>query len=639
MNSNISTNIIQAPYEALYVSEFMDNLPYGVVNKTETGCGATHLMLTNKVHCILIVPFVKLITNKQSKIDNIFNFSGNVDSSKFVEYITKHKDSDDSYCKIMVTYDSLSKLNKWLDLYNINRDIFHYVVDEYQEILRAISYRSKAINSLINELKHTTKVTFLSATPLPKFFASNYINNLDYFELRWTCTKPTKVVRMKTTQPYLAVLNIIQDMKTNGYLTVGQYKAKEIIFFLNSVINVKNIIEQAGLTNQNCKVICADNQRNRNTLETIKISNPEDENKQFTFVTKSSFAGCDFESETAIPFVISSNRNKTTLLDINTDIKQIAGRIRTKTNPFKGMIVHIFNTCSTDMTQSEFDSMIENRTNDSLTAIDMYNNTATESQKKLILTRYHNEEDENMYVMYNDELNIMEFNEMQRSAQQYEFEQVMDVYTNGLKIRDSYLKSGFDVSTDQVYLQLEGTVKKSKTRSFKQLAKQYVDRVNHLKILNINIDDVIYNNPFNDSSISNEQLEIYDKVQMIKSMEQEESLLKEVRIKLGIDTFSKSAYSKEWLKSELTNKSNVVSEILLDEISKVISVDKFYSLKFIKTELQRIYDYLKIGNKIKSKLVVKVAAVSDLKELFNIEECTRRIDGIRTKGITIISKI
>lgn len=631
------TTIINAPENAVYVSEFMTTLPYGVLNKNETGCGATHLMLTNQVNTILIVPFVKLITNKQSKIKGIFNFSGGVKESEFAQYVTERKQSNELVYKIMVTFDSLPKLNNWLKKYNVDLDIFHYVVDEYQEILRAMSYRSKAINGLIDEVKHTSKVTFLSATPLPHFFSGDYINSLEYIELKWTCTKPVKIVRMKTTQPFLAVLNIIQDMKTDGYLEVGEHKAKEVMFFLNSVVNVKSIIEQAGLTNDNCKVVCADNQRNRNTLETIKISNPEDENKTFTFVTKSSFAGCDFESETAIPFVISNNRNKTTLLDINTDIKQIAGRIRTKTNPFKGMLVHIYNTCSTDMTQSEFDKVINDRTIDSIIAIDMYNNNDNVNWRRVFIERYHNEEDENMYVMYNDKDDIMEFNEMQKLAQRYEFEQVLDVYTNGLKIRDSYLKAGFNVDADQIYLQLEGSIKKASTRSFKQLAKQYVDRIEYLLEMNVSVDDTQYDLALNLNLFNQDELDKWEKVQMVKSMEQEESLLKQVRVNLGIDSFSKAAYSKEWLKSELTNKSSNVMFACFNEISKIVKIGQFYSSKVLKTELQRIYEELQIGNKVKGKLVVKTAKATDIADWFETEECSKRIDNVKTTGMQILT--
>lgn len=50
----------------------------------------------------------------------------------------------------------------------------------------------------------------------------------------------------------------------------------------------------------------------------------------FTFLTSKSFEGVNYFSETGICYVVSSSTNPNTLASIDTDIPQIAGRIRTK---------------------------------------------------------------------------------------------------------------------------------------------------------------------------------------------------------------------------------------------------------------------------------------------------------------------
>ena len=92
------------------------------------------------------------------------------------------------------------------------------------------------------------------------------------------------------------------------------------------------------------KIVCANNEENEAKLSGYTISNSRSENKRFTFITSKSFEGADYFSETGLCFVVSNSRNKNTLLDISTDIYQIAGRIRTETNPFRNTLVHIFNT-------------------------------------------------------------------------------------------------------------------------------------------------------------------------------------------------------------------------------------------------------------------------------------------------------
>ena len=56
----------------------------------------------------------------------------------------------------------------------------------------------------------------------------------------------------------------------------------------------------------------------------------------------------DFHSETGLCFVVSNVQNRHTLVSIDMDIPQIVGRIRTKSNPFRNKVVHIFNTKATD---------------------------------------------------------------------------------------------------------------------------------------------------------------------------------------------------------------------------------------------------------------------------------------------------
>ena len=120
-------------------------------------------------------------------------------------------------------------------------------------------------------------------------------------------------------------------------------KSEEAYFFVNSVREIKTILTKSKLTNDDCRIICADDELNHYKLEGFEISSSTAPAKRFTFVTCKAFEGVDFYSETAICFIVSSSNNKHTLISIDMDIPQIAGRIRTKSNPFRNKIVHIFN--------------------------------------------------------------------------------------------------------------------------------------------------------------------------------------------------------------------------------------------------------------------------------------------------------
>lgn len=170
----------------------------------------------------------------------------------------------------------------------------------------------------------------------------------------------------QTNNPYVRAANIINCYKTDGFITINGERSYEAFFFINSVTDIAAILKHCNLSDDEVKIVCANDEPNRKKLEGYTISNSRSANKKFTFITSKSFEGADYFSETGLCFVVSNSRNKNTLLDISTDIYQIAGRIRTETNPFRNMLIHIFNTAgkrklNLDITYDEYKQVIQNK--------------------------------------------------------------------------------------------------------------------------------------------------------------------------------------------------------------------------------------------------------------------------------------
>lgn len=90
------------------------------------------------------------------------------------------------------------------------------------------------------------------------------------------------------------------------------------------------------MKDDDCRIICAKNGTNEKTLGTdYHISSSTDQSKKFNFITSKSFEGVDYFSETGLCFIVSNSYSTHTLLSIEMDIPQIAGRIRTKENPLE----------------------------------------------------------------------------------------------------------------------------------------------------------------------------------------------------------------------------------------------------------------------------------------------------------------
>lgn len=191
----------------------------------------------------------------------------------------------------------------------------------------------------------------------------------------------------QTNNPYVKAANIINSYKTDGYLDVDGNKSYEAFFFINSVTDIAAILKHCNLTNDEVKIVCAKNEDNQKKISGYTISNSRAANKKFTFITSKSFEGADYFSDTGLCFVVSNSRNKNTLLDISTDIYQIAGRIRTPENPFRNKLVHIFNTTgkrklNLDITYDEYKQVIQNKIKGANIIIDAAN--ADEDAKNMV---------------------------------------------------------------------------------------------------------------------------------------------------------------------------------------------------------------------------------------------------------------
>jgi len=601
-NGQCDITYIDAPAGALYVAEFLDTLPSGILNKKECGCGATHLVLTNIEQVVVAVPLTEMIDNKVAQHNSdegrekglfpIFGVKAGVTKEDFIAYA-----NSTALLKIMVTYDSLWKVTQWLEESN-ELKVTSLVVDEYHQMLSEYSYRDKGVNSLLGELDRYSKVTFLTATPIAPAYAPPQLTSLPYTEIRWDNPIRVKPVLKKTNKPYAAVVNMIKAHKAAGNSTdVNGLKAKELYIFLNSVMAIKDVIDNAGLTNAEVKVICADTKDNRTTLGTVNISKALDANKPFTFVTKKAFTGCDFYSESGLTVVVSNVNRTNTMYDVATDIFQIAGRIRNKENPFKSTIIHIFNNGAGSITRAEFDAYVEAKIEDTKTVVETYNSFDLSKKRAFYNALLRNIEDvnENHYMHYNSDKDEFEYNELAMMNEKYRFYITNDIYENGVSLRRAYAAGGFDIREGESWTMIEDEfVTNATRRSFETVCKEYVDAIN------IGAD--------------------------VTEFEKEHHILKEVREKLGISMFSACKYKEKELKQELYNESDAVKNALFGRLTKLFKSGEFYSSKTIKEKLTELFDEFK---------VTKSTKATTLGDYLTITEEGRRIDGKMVKGYTI----
>ena len=595
----MQTNIIQAPSNALYLSEFLEELPKGILNKKATGVGGSQMAILSDKSYIVACPTVELIHNKQSQHENIFGIYSGVTYEALRDYVSS---STHSY-KIFTTYDSLPKTVAWLKSLGINAySKCRLLIDEYHKILSDYSYRDKAINSLLKESLKFEHYTFLSATPINPKFTPTELEELDYYEIEWSNLVKKKPDRIKTNKPFQAAVNIIKQYKLGNYSITKKIGEQELIsreayFFVNSVKAIKDIINNANLLPSEVKIICADSPRNREVLDEFSIGHTSDPNKPFTFITSKSFLGVDIYSDSGIAYVVSNLNRKTTLLDISTDLYQISGRIRNTNNPFKDTICHIYNTGASDMTPEEFKNVVQQKIEDTHGQIEVFNNAST-SQKKALLKRFEMDMEDD-YSYYNPETNLLEFNNLKKLNEEFNFEIVNEIYRNGLSVREAYIKAGFDVSINQEFLKIEETFFNSLTKySFKDVLKEYCQ--------------LLEEDPKN------------TRIQQIEILEPD---TKEFVNTLGTPAIRTLKYIKGNIQSAMYSSCKEVNYALSTSLKKRLQPGVFYKAENIKQILTEEFEILKVKKSAKANVIT---------DFVPMEYKAKKINGKVVKGYLLI---
>ena len=463
-----------------------------IFNKVKTGCGATTIALTNNENYIIAVPTTELIENKcypikgtdgnvkfwkkherkaglSPVINNLFGLYGNFTlelKKKLKNYL-----SSVGVKKIICTYDKIDKLMEF-----INPKDFKLTIDEYHNFLKQYSFRDKAINGVLAHFKEFKSYCFLSATPIPNNLKPAIFNDIPEYIANWNTTDEITVYPYHTNTPYMVAAKFIKTYQAKGCLNVNGIESKEAYFFINSVTEIKAILKQTQLTEDDYRIICADNPKNRRTLEEYTISSSADAPKKFNFITSKSFEGVDFHSETGLCFVVSNVLNRHTLVSVDMDIPQIVGRIRTKSNPFRNKVVHIFNTKATDhyTTFEEMEQIVDKEVKAAQERADMLNNTklseaATKQQineiKKVGIESYLSYQ-ENKFVV----------NDMVAKLQLYSYYIATVVYQSDKSLRETYAQSGIVTTKGKWHIAPEKFVKELIVKpTFRELHKRYCE--------------------------------------------------------------------------------------------------------------------------------------------------------------------
>ena len=169
-----------------------------------------------------------------------------------------------------------------------------------------------------------------------------------------------------------------------------------------------------------------------------------DPEKKFNFITSTAFKESDFYSDSGLVFIVSDVHKKSTMLSIDTDIKQINGRIRTASNPFRNFIVHIYNVNNALLTKDEFEAIVAEKivkTNDLIDSFAQCNSTR---QKKHLRESLKENTNDNYLRFSMDGSPVFDDYLVKNNWRKWETSHA--IYCDGHSIREAYQDAGMGVT-------------------------------------------------------------------------------------------------------------------------------------------------------------------------------------------------
>lgn len=472
----------------------LTDLPHDCIfNKVWTGCGATTIPLTNDENYIIAVPTTELVQNKcyppkdennndynwqeadkQPGISPVLNLFGAYGSSDgALEHHLKEYLQTDGVKKIICTYDKVPFILRY-----INPKEYRFLCDEYHSFLELYLLRDNAINGIFDNYKLFKSYCFMSATPLSDEFKPMALEGITEYVADWKEKPRIKIQLAKTNKVFVFMANIIRDYQRDGYIEIDGIRSYEAFVFVNSVTDIRKIIGHCKLNAEECRIICADTPKNRKTLTGYTISSSSSPTKKYNFITRKSFEGVDYYSETGMCFVVSCFTKSYTLLGIETDIPQIAGRIRTKSNPFRNSVIHVFNTPkqNKDLPKADYaDVLAHTKEEEQAAKVRVINGNTLQGDAKQQQIEECEKLGHESYIRYNATEDKFVVNDMKGKLELYRYKLKNLVYHSGKNLMDAYRSSGIE-TTDVMWEVVTDELNEDlgHKQSFEDTLKEYI---------------------------------------------------------------------------------------------------------------------------------------------------------------------
>ena len=313
------------------LSQYLDKMPHGIIDKQIAGVGATTLEIKSKRNSIIVVPTKVLAYNKwiKHKADTLYvggrinQDKGTTSNKEIQDYI---KDSNIPYKKFLVVADSLYRLLR--NIGKVNFKDYFLMIDEVDMLQSESNYRPK-LESLIDYYFQFPAANRCLVTATLREFTHPLLQQETKFRITWEDTGKRNIKVYCTDNLDALTAQQIQDLPDS----------EKIVIAFNSIQHCRNIIGLLPVNLQNtCAILCSDSSIQEAGAYYAELTTKNELPKRINFITSCYFAGVDIDDCYHLITVSNANQNYQ-MLSLN-KITQIHGRCRIKNGILSDTIIY-----------------------------------------------------------------------------------------------------------------------------------------------------------------------------------------------------------------------------------------------------------------------------------------------------------
>lgn len=316
------------------LSDVLQFLPSGIIDKKATGIGATYLELTCKRNSIIVVPTRALAATKAQQHSNsiyVGSNYGDVEGNSVFEIKKKYNKNlaDNVFTKIIVVADSLPKVIDAIDD-DVYKDFF-LMIDEIDSFQMSSVFRPKLETSIDYFLKFCNGC-LVSATL--KEFSNPQLNKYPKYTIK---VKPSvdeikltesnnliKTSKIYIKQFYDALNDPTKTRVTENDVLLVAYNS------VSDIVKIVSILDDD--VKPHCNILCSPSSKKKCIIDGVDYFSSLEDSKapaKINFFTSSYFVGIDITDRSHI-ILIANSQKPHTLLSLEA-IQQIIGRSRVNT--------------------------------------------------------------------------------------------------------------------------------------------------------------------------------------------------------------------------------------------------------------------------------------------------------------------